>query len=109
MCAAVVLSLRWLAPRTRGLLREDLGALIPPAGALVAIASGVLGHLIPDGIMHFDVRPLAPFSDANPLYDRLSLTALHAALVICGFAGAVVWLWRHGNSAVRRPRRRSRR
>ena len=69
VCTVVVLALRWLAPRTRGLLRADLGALVPRAGALIAIASGVLGHLVPDAIMHFDMQPLAPFSEANPLYD----------------------------------------
>jgi cytochrome bd-type quinol oxidase subunit 2 len=98
VCAFVVLALRWLAARTRGPLRDDLASLVPRAGALVAIGAGVLGHLVPDAIMHFDVQPLAPFSEANPLYDLVSLTTLHWGLVICGAVGTVLWL-RHVRQA----------
>ena len=95
VCTAVVLALRRLTPRTRGLLRADLGALVPLSGALVAVAAGVLGHLVPDAIMHFDVQPLAPLSEANPLYDLVSLGVLHGGLVICGVVGTVLWLRHH--------------
>lgn len=54
-----------------------------PAVAMGA-ALGAATHLLLDGIMHTDLRPLRPFSEANPLYQWLSLEALHWACVASG-------------------------
>jgi membrane-bound metal-dependent hydrolase YbcI (DUF457 family) len=51
----------------------------------------MLGHVIPDAIMHSDVRPLAPFSDENPFLGAVSLGSLHLALVVMGVL-AIAWL-----------------
>ena len=59
--------------------------------ALQSAFVGMLGHVVPDAVMHADARPLAPFSDANPLLNAVSLSALHLALVGLGGLG-LVWL-----------------
>jgi hypothetical protein len=48
---------------------------------------GMLGHVVPDGIMHSDMRPLAPVSEANPLYEMISVGNLHIALGVVGILG----------------------
>ena len=67
-------------------------------GALV----GSVSHVVLDSIMHADIRPLAPFSDANPLLRVVSLGTLHASCVAAGVFGiAIVGLGRlHGGDRV---------
>jgi hypothetical protein len=67
--------------------RGDLAALLTTGGAAGTAALGVVGHLIPDAIMHADVRSFSPLTDANPFYGTLSLSALHGALVATGAVG----------------------
>lgn len=66
---------------------------------LPEIAAGsVLGtytHIVLDSIMHLDIRPFAPFSDANGLLQLLSLSALQWVCVAAGVLGAVVLAIRH--------------
>jgi membrane-bound metal-dependent hydrolase YbcI (DUF457 family) len=63
---------------------------LPPviAGALL----GSYSHVVLDGIMHADMRPLAPWSDANPFLHAVSLSALHWGCIIAAIAGVLVWL-----------------
>lgn len=56
---------------------------------------GVLGHVIPDSIMHADARPFAPFADANPLLDLVPLEALHGGLVMLGVLGFASMAFQH--------------
>lgn len=65
---------------------------IPLATALWSALAGVLGHVVPDAIMHADARPFAPLSDANPFLLAISLEALHLGLVVLA-ATAVAWMW----------------
>lgn len=44
--------------------------------------------------MHDDIRPFAPFSDANPLFRAVSLNTLHLACVIAGVLAVVALLAR---------------
>lgn len=100
--AAVVLGrpvcqwLLWLALRlwhgkrqapdaTRAASRISLGAAV--AGAF----AGVYSHVVLDSIMHADIRPFAPFSQANPLFRVLSLGALHQLCLGAGILGLVVF------------------
>lgn len=52
---------------------------------LGAIA-GSYTHILLDSVMHADITPFAPFSDANPLLMAVSLNALHLS---CLGAGAI--------------------
>jgi len=69
----------------------DLNGRITVGTALLSAFAGVLGHVVPDAIMHSDARPFAPFSEANPLLGLVSLTTLHLGLVLLGCVGAA-WM-----------------
>ena len=65
---------------------------IQPRIPLVAAVSGALtggySHVLLDSILHSDVRPFAPWSDANALLHLTSAGRLVLACVILGFLGA---------------------
>ena len=56
------------------------------AGALL----GTLTHIVLDSIMHADIRPLAPFSQANVLYALIPIGPLQWACMAAGLLGAAV-------------------
>ena len=67
------------------------------AGAFVAAWS----HVALDSLMHGDMEPLAPFSDANALLHWISIEALHIFCIATGALGAAMmighyWLRRSG-------------
>jgi len=78
---AVARRVRWLSGRAA--LARDC-ALRP---ALVGGLLGGLTHPLLDGIMHADIRPFRPFSDANPLHLAMGLGPLHLACVLAGLSG----------------------
>jgi membrane-bound metal-dependent hydrolase YbcI (DUF457 family) len=59
--------------------------------ALRSAFVGMLGHVVPDAIMHADARPFAPFSDGNPFLRLMDVGDLHLAFVAIGALG-VGWL-----------------
>lgn len=72
-------------------------------GERVAIARGVAygsafvgtySHLLLDGMMHLDMAPFAPLTDANPLLGAMSVPGLYAFCVVTGIVGAAVVLRR---------------
>lgn len=70
------------------LLASELSAPALLTGALV----GGLTHPFLDGLMHGDIRPFAPFTDANPLLGAVGLGALHSACLAAALVGAaLVW------------------
>ena len=80
--------LGWLA--TPGTL-ERIPAI---AGAFV----GTISHVILDSVMHSDISPLAPWSNANVLRGMISIEALHQVCVLSGLLGVAAWLivgWRN--------------
>lgn len=58
---------------------------------MLGAAAGSYSHIVLDSVMHADIRPLSPFSPANPLYRVVSLDALHNACLLSG-AVAIAWL-----------------
>jgi membrane-bound metal-dependent hydrolase YbcI (DUF457 family) len=85
------LFMRWLArsnalPNLFGWQQLTLPSVI--VGALL----GSYSHVVLDGIMHADMRPFAPWSDANPFLHAVSLGALHWACIIAAIAGVLIWL-----------------
>lgn len=64
-----------------------------PVAALGAFL-GTFSHLVLDGLIHADMRPFAPFSQANPLMGLVAHDTLYAAMVVMGPVGAVLWLVR---------------
>src|SRR5215468_10584028 len=56
------------------------------AGAFV----GTYSHVFLDSIMHSDMRPFAPLSEANGLLHLMSVGGLHLLCVLCGVLGALL-------------------
>lgn len=63
------------------------------APALLGGAIGGFSHPVLDGIMHSDVMPLRPFSEANPFLGWLGLSALHLWCVAAGILGLALVRW----------------
>ncbi|PQJ97433.1 DUF4184 family protein [Chromatium okenii] len=68
-----------------------------PVAVISGALLGTLSHVLLDSLMHADMTPFAPWSDANPLRGWLSITALHWFCVATGLLGISGWLaqkWR---------------
>jgi len=82
---------RWFAARfwlPNPFRWRELGLLPVVLGA----AAGSYSHIVLDSLMHQDIAPFAPFSNANPLLQVVSLSTLHwsclaAGLVALGILG----------------------
>jgi len=68
--------------------------LTAPAVALGALL-GSVSHVLLDSVMHTDLRPFAPWSDANPLYGVVGLDALLGGCAVAALVGIVVTAVRH--------------
>lgn len=80
-----------IAPRLLDALGlRKLGVRAVTLGAL----AGTYSHVALDSVMHADMKPFAPFSDANPLLGALLLNTLHGFCVLAGIVGGVVVLVR---------------
>lgn len=53
-------------------------------------ALGSYSHLVLDGLMHADMTPFAPFTQANPLLGAISLRALYGLCIASALVGLVV-------------------
>ena len=72
-----------------------LGMPLPLRRSAVWISAyvGTLSHVALDALMHADMRPLAPFSSANPLLWLVEHDSVYRYLAIVGAVGGAVWLW----------------
>jgi membrane-bound metal-dependent hydrolase YbcI (DUF457 family) len=61
---------------------------------IVGALLGSFSHIVLDGVMHADMRPFSPWSDANPFLHRLSMGTLHWGCVIAAMLGGLLW-WLH--------------
>jgi hypothetical protein len=99
-CGLIVSKVGTRLARPRDVVPEALAAeyRLP-----VAVVSGIFGgmfHSLLDGIMHADIRPFRPFTQANPLYGLVSVQILYLFCIVTGLVGAALLLaWQ------RRPRR----
>jgi hypothetical protein len=84
MGLACRLGRRWRWPDLFGWLSLTPRRLT--AGALL----GAWTHVVLDCVMHRDIRPFSPFSQANPLLGLVSLDTLHLGCVGAGVAGALL-------------------
>jgi len=72
-------------------LAETFAPLSWSALAFGAVFGG-LSHVALDGMMHADVMPFSPWSDANPLLIEAAFSAIHLACALAGFVGVGIWL-----------------
>ena len=54
---------------------------------------GTISHIVLDSAMHYDIQPLAPFSNANPLANIISPEDLYQLCVVFGILGFAAWLF----------------
>ena len=91
----------WIATSVLFLLFIRLGSIVnfpswfgwrdlKPLPIVIGAGLGTYSHLILDGIMHSDMAPFAPFTQANPLLGAISLGTLHLTCVAAGVFGLVV-------------------
>ena len=74
---------RFGMPLLKLLRLENLSVRTVALGAF----AGTYSHILLDSLMHADLRPFAPFSDANPLLSAISLRALHGFCLVAGLVG----------------------
>jgi hypothetical protein len=92
VCGLIVSRVGTSIARPRDVVPEALAAEYRlPIAALSGIFGGVF-HSLLDGIMHADMRPFRPFTDANPLYDIVSVRVLYLFCIVTGLVGAAVLL-----------------
>jgi membrane-bound metal-dependent hydrolase YbcI (DUF457 family) len=66
----------------------------------IAVLSGIFGglfHSVLDGMIHADMHPFRPFSDANPLFGLVSVRMVYLFCVLTAVVGAALllaWEWR---------------
>ncbi len=84
---------RWNRALTSGGLAwlASPDAFAPRTVALSALL-GTVSHVALDSLMHADITPLAPWSDANVLLGLISAAALYRWCVLAGVLGVVGWL-----------------
>ena len=63
---------------------------LTPMPIAIGAALGTYSHLVLDGLMHADMAPFAPFTQANPLLGVISLGALHFGCALAAIGGLVV-------------------
>jgi hypothetical protein len=63
---------------------------LTPLPIWLGAATGSYSHIIFDSVMHADIRPLAPFSEANVLYQILPLSDLHLFCVLAAIVGLLI-------------------
>jgi Domain of unknown function (DUF4184) len=63
---------------------------IRPIAAISGAFVGSFSHVLLDGIMHQDTRPLFPFSEPNEIFGLIEPGMLHLVCLIFGVIGAVV-------------------
>ena len=100
LCGLIVSRVGAWVARPRDVVAEPLAAEYRMPSAVLSGIFGGIFHSVLDGIMHADMRPFRPFTDANPLYGLVSVQVLYLFCVVTGVIGAALLL-----ALQRRPRR----
>lgn len=85
---------RWFATHLRlpNPFRWQKLGLLPVA---IGATAGSYSHVVLDSLMHRDITPFAPFSNANPLLQAVSLSTLHWSCLVAGIVAVFVLGIRH--------------
>lgn len=63
---------------------------LTPMPIAIGAALGTYSHLVLDGMMHADMTPFAPFTQANPLLGAVSLGTLHLGCALAAVGGLLL-------------------
>jgi membrane-bound metal-dependent hydrolase YbcI (DUF457 family) len=96
ICVVAFALLRRFGMPLLRMLRID--GLAVRAVAIGAFA-GTYSHVLLDSLMHADLRPFAPFSDATPMLGSVSLRALHGFCLLAAAVGLGIMFARRSRSA----------
>ena len=83
---------RWNKEVTHHRLHWLVQPQISKTAMTVGAVFGTLSHVVLDSLMHHDIRPLAPFSQANPLMGLVSHDGVYQLCAIAGVVGVVAWV-----------------
>ena len=64
---------------------------VSKTAVITAAFFGTLSHVLLDSLMHHDIRPLSPFSQANPFIGLISHDGVYQACTVAGALGSVAW------------------
>ena len=53
---------------------------------------GTLSHVLLDSLMHHDIKPFAPFTQANPLMGLVTHDGVYELCALAGMLGVLTWL-----------------
>jgi hypothetical protein len=93
--SGMLLGIRQLVPGLVRRTEDSVASIRSEISTLGILAGGIIGgvsHPLLDGLMHPDIRPFAPWTDANPLLGAVGLGALHLGCVVAGLIGLML-LW----------------
>ena len=76
-------------------LNRDWSVKISWLVAFVSAFIGTYSHVLLDSIMHTDLHPFFPFSNANALLRIISVEALYKVCIYSGITGAVLYFAIH--------------
>ncbi len=84
----------------RGLPRFAEAASAKRLALALGALGGTLSHVLLDSMMHWDMRPFAPFSDLNPMLACLGHDQIYQLCSLLAGIGLICWFWaRRGNKA----------
>lgn len=86
----------WIDPEER--INQRVSWLAVITGAVL----GVYSHIALDSVMHDDVYPLSPLTNASPLFQIITVDQLETLCLICATLGGLWLAWRL-NSGARAP------
>jgi membrane-bound metal-dependent hydrolase YbcI (DUF457 family) len=69
-----------------------LSEAAPKIAVLIGAFFGTLSHVALDSLMHHDIQPLLPFSQANPLIGLVTQDGVYLACTIASVLGGIAWL-----------------
>lgn len=67
---------------------------ISSASAWIGALLGAWSHLLLDSFMHYDIRPLYPFTNTNTLLGQISILHLHMICIASALVGLLFYIIR---------------
>ena len=78
----------WFPPRLNGSSRGSVS--MSWRVAFVSALVGTYSHVFLDSIMHRDITPWSPFTNANPMLDIVNVSLLHLLCLALGLVGTLI-------------------